>query len=316
MVFMGTPEFAVASLNAIMEQGYNVVGVVTSPDKPAGRGKKLSEPDVKKFALAKGLKVLQPINLKSPDFINEFHSLNANLGIVVAFRMLPEIVWAMPEFGTINLHASLLPEYRGAAPINHAIINGETVTGVTTFFLQHEIDTGHIIFQEKTPIYPGETAGELHDRLMNNGARLIVKTIRAIENNDYPQINQSTLKVPYKMIKPAPKIFKEDCRISWNESPSRINNLIRGLSPYPGAFGYFINTTGEQIQVKIFRATPENVQHNHHPGEIEIVGKDKLLVWVKGGKIKIDELQLEGKKRLHTMDFLNGFHLTENWKLS
>jgi methionyl-tRNA formyltransferase len=253
--------------------------------------------------------------LKSPDFIDELRSLNANLGIVVAFRMLPEIVWSMPEFGTFNLHASLLPDYRGAAPINHAIINGETETGVTTFFLQHEIDTGHIIFQEKTAIYPGETAGELHDRLMNAGANLVVKTAKAIENDNYPQISQCTFRVIDNIIKQAPKIFKEDCRIRWNETPERIYNLIRGLSPYPAAFGYFLNTSDEQILVKIFKANFENVKHNHHPGEIEIVGKDELFVWVRGGKIRIHELQLEGKKRMQTKDFLNGFHLTENWKI-
>ena len=315
IVFMGTPKFAVASLEALLNEGFDVAAVITSPDKHAGRGKKLTESEVKSFAVSKGLSVLQPTNLKSPDFIDELNSLNVNLGIVVAFRMLPEIVWAMPEYGTFNLHASLLPDYRGAAPINHAIINGEKETGVTTFFLKQEIDTGAIIFQEKTPIHPGETAGELHDRLMKIGANLVIKTVRAIQNNDYPQISQLSLITSEEIIKPAPKIFKDDCYIMWNNTAEVINNLIRGLSPYPGAISNLVSDSGERIQIKIFKTSIEICPNTLPPGEIEIFGKERLEVWVKNGKIIIDELQIEGKKRMKTKEFLNGFRLTGKWKM-
>lgn len=312
---MGTPKFAVASLEALLDEGFDVAAVITSPDKPAGRGKKLTESEVKSFAVSKGLPVLQPTNLKSPDFIDELNSLDVNLGIVVAFRMLPEIVWAMPEYGTFNLHASLLPDYRGAAPINHAIINGEKETGVTTFFLKQEIDTGAIIFQEKTPIHPGETAGELHDRLMKIGANLVIKTVKAIQNNDYPQISQLSLITSEKIIKPAPKIFKDDCYIKWDNTAEVINNLIRGLSPYPGAISNLVSDSGERIQIKIFKTSIEICPINQPPNEIEIFGKERLEVWVKNGKLIIDELQMEGKKRMKTKEFLNGFRLTEKWKM-
>ena len=315
IVFMGTPKFAVASLEALLNEGFDVAGVITSPDKPAGRGKKLTESEVKSFAVSKGLPVLQPTNLKNPDFIDELNSLNVTLGIVVAFRMLPEIVWAMPEYGTFNLHASLLPDYRGAAPINHAIINGEKETGVTTFFLKQEIDTGAIIFQEKTPIHPGETAGELHDRLMKIGANLVIKTVKAIQNNDYPQISQLSLITSEEIIKPAPKIFKDDCYIKWDNTAEVINNLIRGLSPYPGAISNLLSDSGERIQIKIFKTSIENCPNTQPPGEIEIFGKERLAVWVKNGKIIIDELQMEGKKRMKTKEFLNGFRLTGKWKM-
>lgn len=312
---MGTPKFAVASLEALLDNGFDVAGVITSPDKPAGRGKKLTESEVKGFATSKGLPVLQPVNLKSPDFIDELKALNVNLGIVVAFRMLPEIVWAMPEYGTFNLHASLLPDYRGAAPINHTIINGEKETGVTTFFLKQEIDTGAIIYQQKTPIHPDETAGELHDRLMTIGANLVIKTVKAIQDNDYPQISQLSLISSEKVIKPAPKIFKEDCKINWENHAEVINNLIRGLSPYPGAISNLVSESGERIQIKIFKATIEICPNFHRPGEIEFFGKERFEVWVKNGKIIIDELQMEGKKRMKTKEFLNGFRLTEKWKM-
>lgn len=315
IVFMGTPKFAVASLEALLDAGFDVAGVITSPDKPAGRGKKLTESEVKSFAVSKGLPVLQPTNLKSPGFIDELKSLNANLGIVVAFRMLPEIVWAMPEYGTFNLHASLLPDYRGAAPINYAIINGEKETGVTTFLLKQEIDTGAIIFQEKTPIHPDETAGELHDRLMTIGANLVIKTATAIQNNDYPQISQVSLITKEKIIKPAPKIFKEDCQINWYNHADVINNLIRGLSPYPAAISNLVSDSGERIQIKIFKATIEICSISQQPGEIDFFGKERLEVWVKNGKIIIDELQMEGKKRMKAKEFLNGFRLTEKWKM-
>ncbi len=315
IVFMGTPEFAVASLEALIDFGFSVVGVITAPDKPAGRGKKLTESAVKKFAITKGLKILQPTNLKSPDFIDELRTINANLGIVVAFRMLPEIVWAMPEYGTFNLHASLLPNYRGAAPINHAIINGEKETGVTTFLLKHEIDTGQIIFQEKTPIYPNETAGELQDRLMKIGAKLVVETANAIQKDDHPLVNQSSLIAAKQIIKQAPKIFKDDCLINWAKTTTEIYNFVRGLSPYPAAFSHFASEDNEKIQVKIFKIATEKCHHNHQPGEIEIASKERLAVWAVDGKIFLEELQLEGKKRLQTKDFLNGFQLSERWRM-
>lgn len=232
IVFMGTPEFAVASLDALSAAGFEIVGVVTAADKPAGRGQKLQESAVKKYAVEKGFKVLQPLKLKDPDFVQELKSLHADLQVVVAFRMLPEIVWDMPAKGTINLHASLLPQYRGAAPINHAIINGETESGATTFFLKHEIDTGDVIFSEKVAIAPDDTAGDLHDHLMVAGAGLLVKTVRAIAEGNYKEQPQPVS----GELKHAPKIFKEFCSVDWNQPVKTVYNLIRGLSPYPTAF--------------------------------------------------------------------------------
>ncbi|MFN3316928.1 MAG: methionyl-tRNA formyltransferase, partial [Raineya sp.] len=230
IIFMGTPEFAVPSLQVLVENGYNIVGVVTAPDKPAGRGKQMQVSEVKQYALSQNLPILQPEKLKSPDFLAELQALKADLQVVVAFRMLPEVVWAMPPIGTFNLHASLLPKYRGAAPINWAIINGETETGVTTFFLQHEIDTGNIIFQEKEPISPTDTAGSLYQRLMHKGAKLVLKTVQTIEKGDvqtFPQVGEITH---------APKIFRETCQIDWNKTSTEIYNFVRGLAPYPAAW--------------------------------------------------------------------------------
>jgi methionyl-tRNA formyltransferase len=300
IIFMGTPDFAVASLNALVKAKFNVVAVVTAPDKPAGRGQKLSESAVKKYAVENQIPVLQPEKLKNPEFIETLKGYNADLQIVVAFRMLPEIVWNMPPKGTINLHGSLLPQYRGAAPINHAIINGEKESGVTTFFLKHEIDTGDIIFSEKTIIEDDETAGELHDKLMEIGAQLIVKTVKAVEENNYAeqaQINNGDLKH-------APKIFKEDCKIDWNEETEIIYNKIRGLSPYPTAFTFLNDKT-----LKIFKAELEISPVDIEPGNFKTDGKTYLKFATKSGFIKLLDIQYEGKKRMPIEDFLRGMRL-------
>ncbi|WP_222539009.1 methionyl-tRNA formyltransferase [Pedobacter polysacchareus] len=300
LVFMGTPDFAVASLNALVEAGFNVVGVVTAADKPAGRGQKLQESAVKQYAVAKGLKVLQPLKLKDPEFIQELQALKADLQVVVAFRMLPEIVWNMPAKGTINLHASLLPQYRGAAPINHAIINGEKESGVTTFFLKHEIDTGDTIFSERVTIGEDETAGELHDQLMHVGAGLLVKTVKAIEEGNYteqPQVQSDSLKH-------APKIFKEFCMINWDQPAKTVYNLIRGLSPYPTAF----TKLGEKT-LKVFKAELENETPDIPVGQFLSDGKTYLKFAAKDGYIKLTDLQYEGKKRMTVEEFLRGMRL-------
>jgi methionyl-tRNA formyltransferase len=300
IVFMGTPDFAVASLNALFEAGYDIAGVVTAADKPAGRGQKLQESAVKKYAVEKGLKVLQPLKLKDPEFIEELRSLKADLQVVVAFRMLPEIVWDMPPKGTINLHASLLPNYRGAAPINHAIINGETESGVTTFFLKHEIDTGDVIFSEKVAIAEDDSAGDLHDHLMEAGAGLLLKTVKAIAEDNYkeqPQLSSDELKH-------APKIFKEFCKIDWNQPVKTIYNLIRGLSPYPTAFTELNDKTIKIFKARYEETTPENV-----PGEHVTDGKTFLKFAAKDGFISLLDLQYEGKKRMMVDEFLRGMRL-------
>ncbi|MBB5621292.1 methionyl-tRNA formyltransferase [Pedobacter cryoconitis] len=300
IVFMGTPDFAVASLNALAEAGFDIVGVVTAADKPAGRGQKLQESAVKKYAVEKGLNVLQPLKLKDPDFIAELKALNADLHVVVAFRMLPEVVWNMPAKGTINLHGSLLPQYRGAAPINHAIINGEKESGVTTFFLKHEIDTGDVIFSETVPIAEDDTAGDLHDHLMDAGAGLLVKTVKAIEANDYkeqPQIFSAELKH-------APKIFKEFCKVDWNNSVKTIYNLIRGLSPYPTAFAELNEKT-----IKIFKAGFEETIPSISPGMFITDGKNYLKFAAQDGYISLLDVQYEGKKRMMVDEFLRGMRL-------
>jgi len=301
IIFMGTPEFAVASLQALLHAGENVVAVVTAPDKPAGRGQRIQESAIKKFALANHLPVLQPTNLKDPNFIEQLKSYKADLQVVVAFRMLPEIVWSMPPKGTINLHASLLPQYRGAAPINHAIINGETESGVSTFLLQHEIDTGNILFSAKTPILPNDTAEDLHDKLMNIGAGLLVKTVQAIYNDEVegtPQPKNDG------QLKTAPKIHKEDCRINWERSVQEIYNLIRGLSPYPTAFTFI-----EDKVLKIYKANPELIQVSEKPGTYLSDGKTYLKFACKDGYMHVLDLQIQGKKRMNITDFLRGFRL-------
>ncbi|MCX2451783.1 methionyl-tRNA formyltransferase [Pedobacter sp. PLR] len=300
LVFMGTPDFAVASLNALVEAGFNVVGVVTAADKPAGRGQKLQESAVKQYAVAKGLKVLQPLKLKDPEFIQELKDLQADLQVVVAFRMLPEMVWDMPAKGTINLHASLLPQYRGAAPINHAIINGEKESGVTTFFLKHEIDTGDVIFSERVAIGEDETAGELHDQLMNVGAGLLVKTVKAIEEGNYKEQAQ----VQSDSLKHAPKIFKEHCLINWDQPARTVYNLIRGLSPYPTAY----TKLGEKT-LKVFKAELDNETPDIAVGKFLSDGKTYLKFAAKDGYIKLTDLQYEGKKRMTVEEFLRGMRL-------
>lgn len=307
IVFMGTPDFAVESLRILVENNYNIVGVITSPDKPAGRGQKIQQSAIKNYASENNLNILQPTNLKSEEFICTLKSLNANLQIVVAFRMLPEVVWNMPEFGTFNLHASLLPQYRGAAPINWAIINGEHETGVTTFFLQQKIDTGDIIEQVKVVIGENETAGELHDKLMNIGSSLVLNTVKSIENRTVttkPQDNSIELKEAYK-------IYKPDCRIDWKLHLNQIHNKIRGLSPYPTAWTELKNKTDNTIlSLKIFKSLKVDNKHNQPIGLI-FVQKNSILVAVEGGFIQLLELQIEGKKRMDAQSFLNGFNLND-----
>ena len=300
IVFMGTPDFAVASLKQLQENNFNIVGVITAPDRPAGRGRKLNESAVKKYALEHNLKILQPTNLKNESFLQDLKSLNANLQIVVAFRMLPKAVWQLPEFGTFNLHASLLPEYRGAAPINWAIINGEKKTGVTTFFIDEKIDTGEIILQKKTTIGKSETAGELHDRLMLLGGELVVKTVKQIANGKV-----STIKQPNKEEKEAPKLYKDNCRIDWQASRKKIFNKIRGLSPYPAAWTTLQNGE-QQIELKIYGAKKLKEKHNLKIGTL-VVSKKEIKVAVKKGYILITEIQLSGKRKMKTQDLLNGY---------
>lgn len=297
---MGTPDFAVASLSALVDAGFDIAGVVTAADKPAGRGQKLQESAVKKYALENGLKVLQPLKLKDPEFIAELQQIKADLQVVVAFRMLPEVVWTMPRYGTINLHASLLPQYRGAAPINHAIINGETESGVTTFFLKHEIDTGDIIFSERVPVGPADTAGDLHDKLMNTGAGLLVKTVRAIQTGNYSEQQQ----IFSASLRHAPKIFKDFCRIDWNQPVKTIYDLIRGLSPYPTAFTELGGKT-----LKIFKSVCEETAPGVTPGELVTDGKSMLKFAAKDGFIQVTDLQYEGKKRMPVDEFLRGMRL-------
>lgn len=298
IVYMGTPEFAVPSLEKLVENGWNVVGVITTPDKPQGRGQKLVGSPVKEAAEKLGLKILQPTNLKSPEFQEELRSLKADLQIVVAFRMLPEAVWNMPPIGTFNLHASLLPDYRGAAPINWAIINGETETGVTTFFLKHEIDTGSIIFQEKVAILPEDDLGSVYEKLMKIGSDLVVKTVEAISKNEVHPLPQDESMAKHH----APKIFKETCKIDWSQSAESIHNLVRGLSPYPAAWTEFLDKTCKIFKTKF---SSKNLW-GKSPGEWESDGKSFLKFQTGDGVIEILELQLEGKKRMKTEELLRG----------
>jgi methionyl-tRNA formyltransferase len=304
VIFMGTPEFAVASLKAIVDAGFDVVGVVTAPDKPAGRGQKLQESDVKQFAKHLKIPIFQPEKLKNPEFIEQLKELKADLQVVVAFRMLPDVIWSMPPMGTINLHASLLPQYRGAAPINWAIINGDKKTGVTTFLIEKEIDTGKIIFSEEVEITDHDNAGTLHDKLMQTGADLLVKTIIAIKNNTYPQVDQMLS----ASLRAAPKIFKETCHINWLNDLEKTYNFIRGLSPYPAAWTTIQNIlTGETLNVKIFETEKETVSNDAESGNIVSDEKTYLKVTVVGGYLSIKILQLEGKKKLAIEEFLRGF---------
>ncbi len=307
IVFFGTPEFAVESLDALIKAGIDVAAVVTMPDKIAGRGHKLIQSDVKKYALQHNLPVLQPQKLKSSEFVDTLREINADLFIVIAFRMLPEVVWTMPPLGTFNLHASLLPKYRGAAPINHAVINGETKTGVTTFFLKHEIDTGDIISQDEIDILPDDNAGTVHDKLMHLGAKKVVETVKEIENGTlktYPQ--------PEGDFIPAPKIFKDTCRINWNLSSRRIHNFIRGVAPYPAAWSTLREINGKELDVKIFETivitnSDEILADSmSNPGSIRIAG-NKMFVRCGEGEVEILSLQPAGKKRMETSSFLLGY---------
>lgn len=306
IVFMGTPEFAVPSLKILLDNGYNVVGVITATDKYGGRGnKKLLESPVKKFARENGLKVLQPPKFKNEAFLSELKSLNANLQIVVAFRMLPEVVWDMPELGTFNLHGSLLPRYRGAAPIHWAVINGEKETGCTTFFIRHQIDTGDMLFQTKIPIGENETTGDVHDRMMHAGAELVLKTVQAIEKDDYElQVQDHSLATK------APKLFHETCEIDFDRPVKEVHNFIRGLSPWPTAW-----TTLEDRELKIIQSEKIEEDHDLIPGTLVTDNKKVLKVAVQCGFILIKRLQLQGKKRMDTVDFLNGNEIISGIRL-
>ena len=315
IVFMGTPDFAVESLRALVDNGYNVVGVITVPDKPAGRGQKIMQSAVKKYAVEKELPVLQPTKLKAPDFIEELEALKADIQVVVAFRMLPEMVWAMPAKGTFNLHASLLPQYRGAAPLNWAIMNGDKEGGATTFMLQHQIDTGNIIDQVKVPIGEDDTVEVLHDTLMVSGAQLVLKTVDLIATGDLKMIPQESYIKEGEPLKDAPKIFKKDCKINWNRSCQELHNFIRGLSPYPAAWTSLTPLeTGKESSAKIYRATYEVVEHQQEVGSIETDGKKFVKIACKDGFIQIHQLQLAGKKRMGVEDFLRGFQQIKNYK--
>lgn len=308
ILFSGTPDFAVESLKILIENGYNICGVITAPDKPAGRGMVMQQSAVKKYAQSKGLLILQPEKLKDTTFLLQVASLNADLHIVVAFRMMPEQLWSMPRLGTLNLHASLLPQYRGAAPINRAIMNGESITGVTTFFLKHEIDTGDIILAEKVDIGPSETAGELHDRLKHVGAALILKTVQQIEKGNLCTTPQNSITTE---IKHAPKIFKNDCLINWSDKASHIFNQIRGLSPYPGAFTILKNKNEKELTLKIYVATISESIEFLEAGKIISDNKSFLNIAASDGLISIKELQLEGKKRMTVVDFMRGFSIND-----
>ena len=305
IVFMGTPEFAEFTLRRLVEDGYNIIGVVTMPDKPMGRhGSVLQSSPVKKYAVEQGIPVLQPEKLKDPAFLEALAALKADLQIVVAFRMLPEVVWSMPRLGTFNLHGSLLPQYRGAAPINWAIINGDKETGVTTFFLKHEIDTGDIIHQERIPILPDDNAETMHDKLMALGADLTVRTLQDILAGNIKPIPQSD--IPVSELRPAPKIFKETCRIDWNQPTIRVRDFIRGLSPYPAAWTVLHSSDGNDQDFKIFAAEPVPNAPLQTPGTITCDGRKNLIVSTADGALRLLEVQLSGKKRMPTPAFLCG----------
>ena len=311
IVFMGTPEFAVPSLKALVEGGYHVVAVVTTPDKPAGRGRQLHESDVKIAARELGLPILQPEKLRDEEFVAAMEALKPDLGIVIAFRMLPEVIWAMPRLGTFNLHASLLPEYRGAAPINWAIINGEKETGVTTFLLNHEIDKGAIIGQLREEIMPEDTIGTLYDRLMNKGVGLVLETVEKLAAGDIKPIEQQY--IDESTLKPAPKIFKEDCLVDWSKSGRRIVDFVRGLSPYPAAWSRLVRE-GEELTVKIFRTSFQEAAHGEPIGTIRTDWREELEVACSDGWIRIHELQVAGKRRMTTHDLLLGFRQIESYE--
>jgi len=307
---MGTPGFAVAPLEALLHAGYTIQAVVTAPDRPAGRGKKLRFSEVKAKALESGLTILQPGNLKDPDFISSLEALEPDLMVVVAFSMLPAAVWQIPALGTFNLHASLLPQYRGAAPINHVIINGESQTGVTTFLIDEEIDTGNILLQEEVAVGPEDSAGDLHDRLMDRGAHLVVKTVELLASGAARPKPQDLLTQTAAPLNLAPKIFKEDCRILWDKPGQSVFNLIRGLSPYPAAFTSLSRQDGTKVLCKIYASSFQRKDHQQQPGTILSDGKTQLSVAVRDGWIQIHSLQQEGKRRMEVKDFLAGINLS------
>lgn len=308
IVFMGTPDFAVGILDSILKNNYEVVGVITAADKPAGRGQKIKYSAVKEYALANNLNLLQPTNLKDESFLAELKSLNANLQVVVAFRMLPKVVWEMPKLGTFNLHASLLPNYRGAAPINWAIINGETKTGVTTFFIDDKIDTGAMILSAETAIDPNENVGQLHDRLMHLGSETVIKTLALLEKGQV----QTTIQTDTDDIKTAYKLNKENCKIDWNKSATEIHNLIRGLNPYPASWCFFTDKN-QEWNVKIYESKISTESHTHEAGTI-ISSKKELKIAVKDGFIQVLSLQFPGKKKMTTGELLNGISFSEEAK--
>jgi methionyl-tRNA formyltransferase len=305
IIFMGTPDFAVPTLEILLNNNYDIVAVITAPDKPAGRGQQIQQTAVKKFAKANNLLVLQPEKLKSVEFINILKSLQADLQIVVAFRMLPEEVWNMPRLGTYNLHASLLPNYRGAAPINWALINGEKNTGATVFKLKHDIDTGNILSSFKVDLSENITAGELHDVLMIEGAKLMLDAINKIQAGNLHLTEQTNIVGEWKH---APKIYKEDCKIIWNNNADQIHNLIRGLSPYPAAWTEFIDKNNQLTSIKIYKTIKESANHDLIPGSVITDNKTHLKVACKDGYINIEELQIAGKKKLHVKELLKGYH--------
>lgn len=309
IVFMGTPDFAVTILKSLVERDYNIVGVITAPDKPAGRGRKLHESAVKTYAKSVDLHILQPTNLKSEDFIKTLKALKANLQIVVAFRMLPKVVWQMPQYGTFNLHASLLPNYRGAAPINWAIINGETITGVSTFFIDEHIDTGEMILQEEVNILPNETAGELHDKLMHLGSDLVIKTVELIKKGSVktiPQPKSAEIKTAYKL-------NKDNCKIDWTDTLNNIYNKVRGLSPYPAAW-CLLKNGNEQLNVKVYKVEKQEEDHDDKIGKI-ISSKKSVKVAVKKGYIILKEIKLPGKRKMDIISLLNGYSFNKDAKM-
>ena len=313
IVFMGTPEFAVASLKRLVEEGYNIVAVVTTPDKPAGRGQRMHESDVKVAARELGLPILQPEKLRDPEFVQAMQELQPDLGIVIAFRMLPEVIWAMPRYGTFNLHASLLPQYRGAAPINWAIINGEKETGITTFLLNHEIDKGAIIGQRKMPILAEDNIGTMYDKLMTEGCDLVVETVEKIAAQDFTPIEQ--MHIDEATLKPAPKIFKEDCKIDWSWEGERIVNFVRGLSPYPAAWTPMYLNGEEKGSAKIFEVRFSPDKGNGNVGEIISDGKEQIAVVCSDGLIEIRSMQMAGKKRMSNKELLLGFRNIEDYTM-
>jgi methionyl-tRNA formyltransferase len=315
IIFMGTPHFAVASLDAFIREKTNIVGVVTAPDKPAGRGQEIQQSEVKRYAIKNELNLLQPIKLNDDGFIEEIKSLQPDLIAVVAFRMLPEKLWKLPPLGTINLHASLLPDYRGAAPINWAIINGETVTGLTTFLINKDIDTGNILLQQKIRIEPDDSAGELHDRMMRIGADLLIRTVKELSENQCKPVNQDSLIKEYLKINQAPKIRREDCRIDWNINATSVFNFIRGLSPYPAAFTELVSPENNKFAIKIYKSTVITSQTSTKAGTISTDKKSFLNIDTTDGLLSLLEVQLTGRKKMGISEFLRGFPINDSWKI-